>query len=123
MWDKLRNLPIALKLNLTLGMTTVIVAVLSLLWVSSSVRQQLENQALGDMERTNKLVVGMFDAYNRAMAQDIERSAKHFAALFAGAAEELPAIAEEMSGQASLLQQTMRFFQVDSARRQAASGA
>ena len=87
MWDKLRNLPIALKLNLTLGVTTVIVAVLSLLWVSSSVRQQLESQALGDMERTNKLVVGMFDAYNRAMAQDIERSAKHFAALFEGAAE------------------------------------
>ena len=87
MFNKLRNLPIALKLNLVLGVTTVTVAVLSLLWASSDVRQQLESQALADMERTNKLVVGMFDSYNRSMTQDIERSGNHFSALFDGTVE------------------------------------
>jgi methyl-accepting chemotaxis protein len=82
-----RDFSIAVKFNVVLGVMTLIVITLSALWVSSNVRQQLEKQALLDLEKTNVLALSMFEAYDRALTSDIERSGRLFAAVFDGPVE------------------------------------
>lgn len=87
MLAKFKNLSVAVKLNLLLGTTLLVVIVAATLWVSSNVRQQLEKQALIELEKTNAMVVSMFEAYNRSLTADIERTGRLFADSLGGTIE------------------------------------
>ncbi|MEI7430472.1 MAG: methyl-accepting chemotaxis protein [Betaproteobacteria bacterium] len=84
MFGGFRNLSIALKLNLILGLMTLVVVSTATLWVSSNVQERLEKQALQDLEKTNTLALAMFEAFNRSLSNDIERSGRLFSAIFEG---------------------------------------
>jgi methyl-accepting chemotaxis protein-2 (aspartate sensor receptor) len=87
MLNRFRNFSIALKLNLLLGAMTLAVVLAATVWVSSNVRQQLESQAIADIQKTNALFLSMFEVYNRSLSNDIERSGRLFSAIFDGQIE------------------------------------
>ena len=87
MYRRFRDLSIALKLNVLLGLMTFVVVAMATVWVVSSVRQQLERQAMQELEKTNALTHSMFEAYNRSLSNDIERSGRLFASIFDGPLE------------------------------------
>ncbi|MBV5337489.1 MAG: Cache 3/Cache 2 fusion domain-containing protein, partial [Deltaproteobacteria bacterium] len=87
MYRRFRDLSIALKLNVLLGLMTFVVVAMATVWVVSSVRQQLERQAMQELEKTNTLALSMFEAYYRSLSNDVERSSRLFASIFDGPLE------------------------------------
>ncbi len=82
--SRLSRLPLALSLSLWLGTLMAAVTAVGLLWVSQIISRQLEDQVLADLDKTNRVVVAMFESYHRNMTYDVERTAQHLAALFDG---------------------------------------
>ena len=77
-----RDWSIATKLNVLLGLMTLAVIVVATFWVASSVRGQMEAQAMQDLQRINDLTLNMIDANARNQRNDVERNARVFAGLF-----------------------------------------
>lgn len=86
---RFRDLAVALKLSILLVSVILVVIAAATLVVTSYTRQQLEQQALQNLERTNSIVLSMLEAFNRGLSNDIERSGRLFASSLGGEAIEL----------------------------------
>ena len=89
MFRRFRNLSIALKINILLTVMILVIVTVATLGVSSYVYQQLGRQSLQDLEKSNTLALSMLETFNQSMSNDIERSARLFAASFDGPIEVL----------------------------------
>lgn len=73
------NKSIAYKLNVTLIGTVVTVLCISGFFLGNWLSARMEDEALADLQRTNRQIVDMIDAY----AQQLESSASMLGAQFA----------------------------------------
>ncbi|MEO8409043.1 MAG: methyl-accepting chemotaxis protein [Propionivibrio sp.] len=85
MLRKFHNLSIGTKLNVLLTLAAALVIAVATTWLAVSVHQQVDSQALTDLQRTNQLAVAMFETTSHSLSNDVERSGRLFAGRFNGA--------------------------------------
>ncbi|HPT49708.1 MAG TPA: methyl-accepting chemotaxis protein [Accumulibacter sp.] len=74
-----RDWPIALKLNLMQSGVLLVIVAVATAWASAGLRSQLVKKAIDELVQVNRLVVSMFDAYDRNLRSDVGRIGHVFA--------------------------------------------